>query len=97
MIYIDHYTCPNYNLTTIYIRHLSLLCSCDACISTVAGSHCDKCAAGYHGNAVTGTCEACGCFPEGSQSEECDARGRCRCRGNVEGNKCDTCRVSERD
>ena len=44
----------------------------------------------YYGDASNnGTCTPCECFMEGSLSEQCDQSGRCRCKGEIGGDKCD--------
>ena len=38
---------------------------------------------------------ACGCNDEGSVSTSCDSNGRCDCKTNVIGTKCDVCSTLE--
>ncbi|XP_069778449.1 laminin subunit alpha-1 isoform X2 [Narcine bancroftii] len=66
---------------------------CLKCISSTAGTRCERCADGYYGDAVTvKNCSSCDCNVNGSSSEVCDlTTGRCQCRPNVLGQKCDKC------
>jgi len=61
---------------------------------------CEKCADGYFGDALKGSCKSCKCFPSGTklpagykpgQPISCDQNGKCDCRENVIGDRCDTC------
>ena len=36
-------------------------------------------------------CDACVCNGEGSLTEQCDEEGKCNCKANIIGDKCDTC------
>ena len=36
----------------------------------------------------------CGCNSEGSTSLQCSSTGKCNCKSNIDGNKCDTCKSS---
>ena len=36
-------------------------------------------------------CDACVCNGEGSLTEQCDEEGKCSCKANIIGDKCDTC------
>ncbi|KAL5265606.1 hypothetical protein ACHWQZ_G006355 [Mnemiopsis leidyi] len=52
---------------------------------------CERCDPGSF--LENGVCKPCGCFGKGSLSQVCDeATGRCDCKSNYKGNKCDTCR-----
>ncbi|XP_077580678.1 laminin subunit alpha-3-like [Stigmatopora nigra] len=48
-----------------------------------------SCPVGYYGSI---SCQRCACHLGGTQRDVCDASGRCLCRGNVEGQRCDRCR-----
>ncbi|KAK2526705.1 Hspg2 isoform A [Columba livia] len=74
--------------------------TCSACAPGHSGRLCERCAPGYVGDPPRGEpCRApgvptgqCQCDPRGSVSDGCDADGRCRCKANVEGPQCATCR-----
>ncbi|OTF72873.1 hypothetical protein BLA29_013869, partial [Euroglyphus maynei] len=51
---------------------------------------CDKCSEGYYGFP---DCIKCDCNMEGSTSTSCDNSGKCRCKGNFGGTKCNDCAV----
>ncbi|XP_054634283.1 basement membrane-specific heparan sulfate proteoglycan core protein isoform X11 [Dunckerocampus dactyliophorus] len=73
--------------------------TCDSCPPGYTGRRCERCAPGYTGNPllgqrctagneVTGNCY--NCDPRGS--EGCNG-GSCRCKMNVEGPSCSTCKA----
>ncbi|XP_070695085.1 laminin subunit alpha-5 [Pempheris klunzingeri] len=64
---------------------------CLSCMHNTAGPHCDVCAPGYYGDAVTAkNCTKCSCSPCGTES--CDPHtGQCRCKAGVTGPRCDRC------
>nr|XP_023491330.1 basement membrane-specific heparan sulfate proteoglycan core protein isoform X9 [Equus caballus] len=76
--------------------------TCDACSPGHSGRHCERCAPGYYGNPSQGQpCRrdgqmpepiGCGCDPQGSISNQCDAAGQCQCKAQVEGLTCSHCR-----
>ncbi|MGH0167527.1 UNVERIFIED_CONTAM: hypothetical protein FKN15_052759, partial [Acipenser sinensis] len=66
---------------------------CLKCVENTAGSHCERCADGYFGDAIVAkNCQDCGCRVNSSYSSVCDLEsGKCKCRPNVTGEKCDQC------
>ena len=64
------------------------------CKQNVGGSKCDTCKFGYHSLSPNNSlgCEPCQCDPVGASSIYCDpVNGKCPCRKNVEGQKCNMC------
>ncbi|XP_069467045.1 basement membrane-specific heparan sulfate proteoglycan core protein isoform X3 [Ambystoma mexicanum] len=72
--------------------------TCDSCPPGYTGRQCERCAPGYVGDPSRGqVCKEssssdCRCNPHGSISSQCDARGHCQCKPNVEGTTCGSCR-----
>ncbi|CAL8395487.1 unnamed protein product [Arctogadus glacialis] len=64
---------------------------CLTCWDNTAGGNCERCAPGYHGDAISAKdCRACGCSACGTAS--CDDRtGVCHCKPGVTGSLCDRC------
>ncbi|XP_036961278.1 laminin subunit alpha-5 isoform X1 [Acanthopagrus latus] len=64
---------------------------CLSCMHNTAGPHCDTCAPGYYGDAITAkNCSKCDCSPCGTES--CDPHtGQCRCKPGVSGPRCEHC------
>ena len=77
--------------------------NCLRCIYNTTGQQCEKCLAGYWGNALTELkCHACECYAPGSIESEninenlddiqCDLNnGQCNCKPNVIGRQCNEC------
>ncbi|XP_006164208.1 laminin subunit alpha-1 [Tupaia chinensis] len=66
---------------------------CLKCIGNTDGAHCERCADGFYGDAVTAkNCRACQCHEQGSLSAVCHHEtGLCDCRPHVTGQQCDQC------
>ncbi|XP_029690196.1 laminin subunit alpha-5 isoform X2 [Takifugu rubripes] len=64
---------------------------CLNCMHNIAGLHCDVCAPGFYGDAVTAkNCTKCDCSLCGTES--CDRHtGQCHCKAGVTGSRCDRC------
>uniref|UniRef100_A0A3B4BK63 Uncharacterized protein n=1 Tax=Pygocentrus nattereri TaxID=42514 RepID=A0A3B4BK63_PYGNA len=73
---------------------------CDGCLHNTAGLHCEHCATNYYRNPNSNmqrpdACLPCQCDSAGSGSgRQCDpVTGLCVCKANVEGSRCDRCKV----
>uniref|UniRef100_A0A2K5DHR9 Laminin subunit alpha-1 n=1 Tax=Aotus nancymaae TaxID=37293 RepID=A0A2K5DHR9_AOTNA len=66
---------------------------CLKCLGNTDGAHCERCADGFFGDAVTAkNCRACECHEKGSHSAVCHLEtGLCDCKPNVTGQQCDQC------
>ncbi|KAM7125254.1 laminin subunit alpha-1 isoform 2-T3 [Molossus nigricans] len=66
---------------------------CLRCIGNTDGAHCERCADGFYGDAVTAkNCRACECHGKGSLSDACHPEtGLCSCKARVTGRQCDQC------
>ncbi|XP_052780094.1 laminin subunit beta-1-like [Mya arenaria] len=65
---------------------------CLKCLFNTEGFNCEKCEAGYYGDALTQNCIECVCNPIGTNKSagDCDrVSGQCPCLPNVVGQKCD--------
>ena len=64
-------------------------------MNNTAGKECEQCRDGFFGDAVEEkNCKDCRCSICGSTVEPCNRiTGRCKCKENVEGEKCDRCKV----
>ncbi|XP_046407142.1 laminin subunit beta-1 isoform X2 [Ischnura elegans] len=80
---------------------------CDGCMHNTMGQNCEQCKSFYYqdpGRDITDPeiCQPCDCDPSGSLDEGiCDSRtdlinglesGRCHCKTNVDGRRCDRCK-----
>ncbi|XP_043081584.1 laminin subunit alpha-1 [Puntigrus tetrazona] len=68
---------------------------CLKCLGHSAGLHCERCADGFYGDAVTlKNCQACGCHGNGSLSTVCNViTGQCECKTSVIGQTCERCQA----
>nr|XP_035961897.1 laminin subunit alpha-1 isoform X1 [Halichoerus grypus] len=66
---------------------------CLKCTGNTDGAHCERCADGFYGDAVTAkNCRACECHGKGSLSDVCHLEtGLCDCKPHVTGQQCDQC------
>uniref|UniRef100_A0A671ETU2 Basement membrane-specific heparan sulfate proteoglycan core protein n=1 Tax=Rhinolophus ferrumequinum TaxID=59479 RepID=A0A671ETU2_RHIFE len=66
---------------------------CLRCIGNTDGAHCERCADGFYGDAVTAkNCRACDCHGKGSLSGICHPEtGLCDCKPHVTGQRCEQC------
>ncbi|NXD26373.1 LAMB4 protein, partial [Spelaeornis formosus] len=82
---------------------------CEDCQDNTTGQHCDKCRPSFYQDPLKvisdpRACLPCDCDPEGTLQEGvCESRtdaalgtvaGRCPCKENVEGTRCDKCRTN---
>uniref|UniRef100_A0A3B4XVX7 Heparan sulfate proteoglycan 2 n=1 Tax=Seriola lalandi dorsalis TaxID=1841481 RepID=A0A3B4XVX7_SERLL len=73
--------------------------TCDSCPPGYSGRRCERCAAGYTGNPQLGQRCTVGNNEVNGNCYNCDQRGReictggvCRCKMNVEGSSCSSCK-----
>ena len=64
----------------------------------ILGTKCYKCADGFLNTTKPGSsstiCSKCGCNPEGTSNDECNAdNGYCTCKNGYEGIKCNQCSI----
>ncbi|XP_058532986.1 laminin subunit alpha-1 isoform X2 [Ochotona princeps] len=66
---------------------------CLKCLRNTTGTHCERCADGFYGDAVAAkNCRACNCHEKGSHSGMCHPEtGVCDCKPHVTGQQCDQC------
>ncbi|TRY84024.1 hypothetical protein DNTS_013565, partial [Danionella cerebrum] len=64
---------------------------CQSCMHNSAGPHCEICAPGFYGDAITAkNCTRCNCSPCGT--DRCNPHtGQCQCKPGVVGTHCDRC------
>uniref|UniRef100_A0A9J7XYR4 Laminin subunit alpha-5 n=1 Tax=Cyprinus carpio carpio TaxID=630221 RepID=A0A9J7XYR4_CYPCA len=75
----------------VFIDCHPLTGECQSCMHNSAGAHCEICAPGFYGDAITAkNCARCNCSPCGTA--HCDPHtGQCHCKPGVVGAHCDLC------
>ncbi|XP_010751927.2 laminin subunit gamma-2 [Larimichthys crocea] len=61
---------------------------CLKCLNNTKGRSCEACVRGFYHSRTTDACRPCDCDVQGSESQQCDDSGRCRCRPGFEGLRC---------
>ncbi|XP_062259930.1 laminin subunit gamma-2 [Platichthys flesus] len=61
---------------------------CLRCVNNTRGRSCEACVTGFHRSRLADACKPCDCDLLGSESRQCDAAGRCLCRPDFEGLRC---------
>lgn len=61
---------------------------CLKCLNHTMGGSCEACLTGFYHSRSTEACTPCNCDVQGSESEQCDDFGHCRCRAGFEGLRC---------
>uniref|UniRef100_A0A3B4ZY12 Laminin subunit gamma 2 n=1 Tax=Stegastes partitus TaxID=144197 RepID=A0A3B4ZY12_9TELE len=61
---------------------------CLKCLNNTRGQSCEFCERSYYHSRPSDACKACNCDLRGSESNQCDDSGRCRCRSGFEGLRC---------
>ena len=65
------------------------------CRDGYIGTKCYKCADGFLNTTKPGSsstiCSKCGCNPDGTYNDKCNADGYCICKDGYEGMKCNQC------
>ncbi|KAK2822902.1 hypothetical protein Q5P01_022967 [Channa striata] len=61
---------------------------CLKCLDNTKGPKCESCLRGFYHSRSTDACKPCACDLVGSESQQCDDFGQCRCRPGFEGLRC---------
>ncbi|XP_046546813.1 LOW QUALITY PROTEIN: laminin subunit gamma-1-like [Haliotis rubra] len=67
---------------------------CDDCRDNTDGPHCERCLVNHYRRQPENRCIDCQCNPIGSESQQCNKQGQCRCKPGVTGDKCDRCEAN---
>ncbi|MEQ2164365.1 hypothetical protein GOODEAATRI_006014 [Goodea atripinnis] len=62
---------------------------CLRCSNNTTGRFCENCLRGFYHNRSIDACKPCNCDIQGSEYDQCDDSGQCRCRPGFEGLRCD--------
>ncbi|XP_035989424.1 laminin subunit gamma-2 [Fundulus heteroclitus] len=62
---------------------------CLRCLNNTTGRFCENCLRGFYHDRPTDACKPCNCDLQGSESDQCDDGGQCRCRPGHQGLRCD--------
>lgn len=70
---------------------------CFKCLNNTDGDRCQFCKEGFYGDAEDlKDCQDCKCSDCGSEVTPCDrTSGQCKCKANIEGERCDKCKVRQ--
>lgn len=68
---------------------------CHKCTKNNDGDQCEKCKPGFYGDAIDKKdCRDCKCNACGAEDVACNGtNGQCQCKPNVEGSRCNQCKV----
>ncbi|XP_007578146.1 laminin subunit gamma-2 isoform X2 [Poecilia formosa] len=62
---------------------------CLRCLNNTTGRFCESCLPRFYRDPSGTACKPCSCNILGSEDDQCDAAGRCRCRPGFQGPRCD--------
>lgn len=62
---------------------------CLRCLNNTRGRSCEDCLPGFYHRRAGDACKPCDCDGPGSESDQCDGSGRCRCKPGFEGLRCE--------
>eukprot|EP00117_Sycon_ciliatum_P001869 scpid2290/ scgid7347/ Laminin-like protein epi-1 len=68
---------------------------CSNCANNTSGVNCERCQPGFYrpeGESPHGACIACSCDATGSIGQCNPENGKCQCKSNVAGDRCDRCK-----
>ncbi|KAF7221829.1 laminin subunit gamma-2 [Nothobranchius furzeri] len=62
---------------------------CLRCLNHTSGRSCESCLRGFYHQRLSDACKPCSCDAQGSESEQCEDSGLCRCRPGFQGLRCE--------